>query len=90
MVKKFSRVILLILAASYIVGCASENENRTQLFHDKSNDYLTSKIYPPLKTPKGLANPMYSQQYPLPDVLPEPNADIGKIDLEPPGFGKEL
>ncbi len=77
----------LILLAVALAGCQQVSQKKSEYMRNRSNDYLTSRVYAPLRVPEGLSHPRDSEVYPLPSDVP-PVGQVKPVPLEPPGFGK--
>ncbi len=75
------------MLAVALTGCQQISQKRSEYVRNRGNDYLTSRVYAPLKVPEGLSQPRDSEMYPLPAEIP-PIGMVKPVPLEPPGFGK--
>lgn len=62
------RLGVLLVSLLALNGCS-------WLFHDRSNDYLNSKIQPNIQVPSDVANVSLKPQLPIPDVKGELNTE---------------
>lgn len=84
------RLIFLIFFTTFcLTGCFQSDNKNLLIVRDKSDDYLTSIVKPPLQVPADLSPLPQITQYPLPDDLPQPGT-VAKVDILPPGFGERL
>lgn len=69
-----------------LLGCEQIAVQKHEYIRNRAKDYLTSFAIAPLAVPPGLACPVPTENFPLPERLP-PVGQLASVSLVPPGFG---
>jgi len=84
---KYVLVVWVVMLAGVLCGCQKINQKRAVYVRDRGQDYLTHTILPPLKVPEGYSHPQVTENFPLPEPLPEMGT-LTPVSVVPPGFGQ--
>lgn len=80
------KVVIILCSLLPLLGCQQIAMQKHEYIRNRAKDYLTSFAIAPLEIPPGLASPVSTENYPLPEGL-LPFGQLTRVSLVPPEFG---